>query len=881
MPRSISRSPSRRTRRCVESAVDQLENRLMMARVQGIDVSHWQGTMNWTTAYNAGNRFTFAKATQASATVDDQFANNFSNAKAAGLLIGFYHFANPSGTADANGDGLTDDAVAEANHFWNTAKAGMVTGYLRPVLDMEDSGGLTIAQLSKWTNDFCTRIQQLTGGIDPIIYCNTNYATSFLNSTVTIHDLWIANYNSTTYGDPNTNGSPPAGVWGSGNWDMWQYSAGGNGRGAANGAQSTDLDIDVFKGGTANGTDPANDLQLLKQNFIIGAPKIPTTPTPANSASNVSPFNVLFNWNDSVGATRYDVYLDNMTTPVATNLTVSQWQAGNIAGGAHTWKVVAKPASHDDDTHVSSPVWSFTASTLPMPGVPSSPNPNNVFVTSKPLVLDWADSPNASTYDVYLGTTGIVTYADLTSSQTPQINPVDGVRMWRVVAKNASGSVNGPQWQYTMDATAPTASYGAQLPTNGSAFLDFTITYNDATSGVDFTSLDSSDITVAGPGDTSYAATLISIDANANGPTRIATYRIAAPGGTWDASDNGTYTVSQNASQMKDVAGTFRAAGSIGTFNVTLDQPFAYKVGSVLHVDFDGTATAIALSHDAGTFAATRNGTTLDFTGVTAIVATGTSVGDDLRIGGAVPVPMTFDNGSGNDSVTVTAGTYTFAGDLSPAQRNVNVTVAAGASAIFASTQHLNTLTVEGTASMAVNGNNVLVVNELLMPGATSQLNLADNDLVIDYTGGGGVSPIGAFSAGSYSGVAGLIASGCNFGAWDGSHGIRTDQSDAAAGLTTLAIADAAALYGLGEGDVGMFGNETVDATAVLIKYTYAGDANLDGAIDGGDYGVIDNFAQVPNADGYFNGDFNYDGVVDGGDYGVIDNNVQAQGAPL
>ena len=63
--------------------------------------------------------------------------------------------------------------------------------------------------------------------------------------------------------------------------------------------------------------------------------------------------------------------------------------------------------------------------------------------------------------------------------------------------------------------------------------------------------------------------------------------------------------------------------------------------------------------------------------------------------------------------------------------------------------------------------------------------------------------------------------------------------------------------------------------------YTYAGDANLDGTIDGGDYGIIDNFAQIPGADSYFNGDFNYDGVIDGGDYGIIDNNNQAQGAPF
>jgi len=74
-----------------------------------------------------------------------------------------------------------------------------------------------------------------------------------------------------------------------------------------------------------------------------------------------------------------------------------------------------------------------------------------------------------------------------------------------------------------------------------------------------------------------------------------------------------------------------------------------------------------------------------------------------------------------------------------------------------------------------------------------------------------------------------------------------------------------------------VWSGRTVDGSAVMIKYTYMGDANLDGTIDGGDYGVIDNFVQVPAASGYFNGDFNFDGVVDGGDYGIIDNNIQAQ----
>jgi hypothetical protein len=128
--------------------------------------------------------------------------------------------------------------------------------------------------------------------------------------------------------------------------------------------------------------------------------------------------------------------------------------------------------------------------------------------------------------------------------------------------------------------------------------------------------------------------------------------------------------------------------------------------------------------------------------------------------------------------------------------------------------------------------------------------------------------------------VIGLIARGRNATAWN-APGVVTTRPDALAGLTTLAAADAAALLRLSGAQTGAFAGQTVDATSVLVKYTYAGDANLDGQIDAGDYGVVDNFVQLGGAWGYFNGDFNYDGFIDAGDYGIIDNNIQAQGLPL
>src|SRR5687768_5676263 len=168
-PAPVVHRPHRRSlrRRAGTPALQPLEPRLLMARVQGIDVSHWQGNMNWATAYNVGDRFAFIKATQGTTIVDPQFVNNRTAAKNAGLLVGFYHFATPDSITDANGDGRYDDAVAEADWFYANAAAYMAAGYLRPVLDMEGNpGGLSNPQLSKFTNDFCSRIQELTGGQD-------------------------------------------------------------------------------------------------------------------------------------------------------------------------------------------------------------------------------------------------------------------------------------------------------------------------------------------------------------------------------------------------------------------------------------------------------------------------------------------------------------------------------------------------------------------------------------------------------------------------------------------------------------------------------------------------------------------------------------------
>jgi hypothetical protein len=77
-----------------------------------------------------------------------------------------------------------------------------------------------------------------------------------------------------------------------------------------------------------------------------------------------------------------------------------------------------------------------------------------------------------------------------------------------------------------------------------------------------------------------------------------------------------------------------------------------------------------------------------------------------------------------------------------------------------------------------------------------------------------------------------------------------------------------------------LFDNQNINPGDILVKYTYVGDANLDGKVDASDYSRIDN-GYLNQLTGWANGDFNYDGVVNGSDYTLIDNAFNMQAEPL
>ncbi len=95
----------------------------------------------------------------------------------------------------------------------------------------------------------------------------------------------------------------------------------------------------------------------------------------------------------------------------------------------------------------------------------------------------------------------------------------------------------------------------------------FSIVYADDTA-INVSTLGTGDIVVTGPNSFNQTATFVGVDINTNGSPRIATYQITPPGGSWDFHDNGNYTVTLQANEVKSTSNIAVLPGTIATFNV-------------------------------------------------------------------------------------------------------------------------------------------------------------------------------------------------------------------------------------------------------------------------------------------------------------------------
>jgi lysozyme len=210
----------------------------------GLDVSHWDGVIDWKIVLASGYKFAYTKATESITYTDDTLVPNVTNAIAVGMPIGAYHFYR-----------LAADPKAQADYFLSKIKGLKLD--LPPSLDFEEQASLpqsTVAQnLKIWLDTVEAGV-----GRKPIIYTNAYYWNTYAGTPSWAKDygLWVANY---------TSAPAPLIPKGWTNYLIWQYTDKGSVPGI-----SADVDLDRFTG------DEQALAKLAGRTFVPAAAAAPT-----------------------------------------------------------------------------------------------------------------------------------------------------------------------------------------------------------------------------------------------------------------------------------------------------------------------------------------------------------------------------------------------------------------------------------------------------------------------------------------------------------------------------------------------------------------------------------------------------------------------------
>jgi len=218
-------------------------------KVPGIDVSKYQGRIDWSAVATTPVRFVILRATLGNDYRDGRYGRNAAGARQQGLTVGAYHFAKPS---LARGD-----ARAEADHFLDVV--GLRAGDVVPVLDIEETGGLSPQQLRTWARSWLARVHARTG-VRAMIYSGNFFWHGFMRNTPWFarqrHPLWVAHW---YVGAPDV----PGGRWAGRGYTVWQYSAAGR----ISGIEGP-VDRDWMRGSLEQGTVASLDVRRADGGII-------------------------------------------------------------------------------------------------------------------------------------------------------------------------------------------------------------------------------------------------------------------------------------------------------------------------------------------------------------------------------------------------------------------------------------------------------------------------------------------------------------------------------------------------------------------------------------------------------------------------------------
>lgn len=209
----------------------------------GLDVSSWQGNVNWATVAANGASFAYVKATEGVSYVNPYYNQQYTGSRGAGLIRGAYHFALPDVSAGAT----------QADWFFAHGGGWTADGTtLPPALDIEYNPygascyGLSQSAMVTWIKAFSNETHALSGRY-PMIYTTTDWWTTCTGNSGALaatNPLWIARYSTSV-------GTLPNG-WGA--QTIWQYADSGTFPGDQNVFNGTTAQLQALALGTGSGT---------------------------------------------------------------------------------------------------------------------------------------------------------------------------------------------------------------------------------------------------------------------------------------------------------------------------------------------------------------------------------------------------------------------------------------------------------------------------------------------------------------------------------------------------------------------------------------------------------------------------------------------------
>ena len=152
--------------------------------IRGVDVSAYQGEIDWATLSSQNIDFAFIKATEGSSFVDSKFAYNFAEAQKHGISVGAYHFFS----YESAGKTQAENFIRNVTPF---------EGMLPPVIDLEFYGGNDKnppkrEDVTPELKDFISEIEAYYG-LRPIIYVTEKSYRLYLSGDYEEYDIWIRN----------------------------------------------------------------------------------------------------------------------------------------------------------------------------------------------------------------------------------------------------------------------------------------------------------------------------------------------------------------------------------------------------------------------------------------------------------------------------------------------------------------------------------------------------------------------------------------------------------------------------------------------------------------------------------------------------------------